>query len=94
MKTLKFFLFGILVIFASVIVHAQDSLSVVSDIVNTGVAILDYTGNTLIKGVPNSALGGLVTAIILGIFRFYEKRKLIKRLTEAKDKSEAKEVEH
>lgn len=94
MKILKFLLFGVFVIFASVIVHAQDSLAVVSDLVNTGVAILDYTGKSLIKGIPNEVIGGLITTIVLGIIRFYEKRKLIKRLTEAKDKSEAKEVEH
>lgn len=74
-------------VLTSVSLMAQDSLNVISDIVNTSVAILDYTGNTLVKGVPNSVVGSLVTAIVLGIVRIYEKRKLIKKLTQAKEKN-------
>lgn len=83
-------LITIAVLLTSVSLMAQDSLNVINDIVNTGVAILDYTGNTLIKGVPNSVVGGLVATIVLGIVRIIEKRKLIKKLT----KKQLREVEH
>lgn len=78
-------------VLTSVSLMAQDSLNVISDIVNTSVAILDYTGNKLVKGVPNSVVGSLVTAIVLGIVRIIEKRKLIKKLTQGKQKNEAQE---
>lgn len=74
-------------VLTSVSLMAQDSLNVISDIVNTSVAILDYTGNSIVKGVPNSVVGSLVTAIVLGIVRIIEKRKLIKKLTQAKEKN-------
>lgn len=68
-------------VLTAVSLMAQDSLNVIGDIVNTGVAILDYTGNTLVNGVPNSVIGGLITAIALAVVRFIEKRKLIKKLS-------------
>jgi branched-subunit amino acid permease len=51
----------------------------IGDVINTGVAILDATHNTIIPNVDNSITGGFITAIALLIVRILEKRKLRKK---------------
>jgi ABC-type phosphate transport system permease subunit len=73
MKKQILLLFALL---ATVAVTAQDSLHHIPELVNVGVAALTATNNTIIPGVDNTVSGSLITALILGIVRFFEKRKI------------------
>lgn len=56
----------------------NDTLTnVVSEVVNTGIAVHEMTGGApIIKGVDNSVVGGILTLLIAGVVRYFEKRKL------------------
>lgn len=60
-------------------IFAQVDSTAVQQILQTGVAIADATNNTIIKGVPNSVTGGLITLVAGFIIRYFEKRRLRKQ---------------
>lgn len=61
----------------------QDTLTtVVNEVVNTAVAVHEVTGGgAIIKGVDNGVVGSMLTLLVAGIIRYFEKRK-IKRKAE------------
>ena len=55
--------------------------SVVSEVVNTSIAIHENTGGgQIINGIDNSVVGSFFTLLLTGIVRFIERRRLIKKL--------------
>jgi hypothetical protein len=56
----------------------QDTLTTaVSEVVNTAVAIHEVTGGgAIIQGVDNGVVGSIVTLLVAGIIRYFEKRKI------------------
>lgn len=56
----------------------QDTLTTaVSEVVNTAVAIHEVTGGgTIIQGIDNGVVGSIVTLLVAGIIRYFEKRKI------------------
>ena len=56
----------------------QDTLTlVVNDVVNTAVAVHEATGGgAIIQGVDNGVVGSIVTLLVAGIIRYFEKRKI------------------
>ena len=50
----------------------------VSNVVDSGVSILNATHNTIIPNVDNSIVGSVITALALLVIRIIEKRKLRK----------------
>lgn len=53
---------------------------VVTDVVNTGIAIHENTGGgQFIDGIDNGVVGSLVSLLVAGIIRYFEKRKLKKK---------------
>lgn len=56
----------------------QDTLTTaISEVVNTAVAIHEVTGGgTIIQGVDNGVVGTIVTLLVAGIIRYFEKRKI------------------
>lgn len=56
----------------------QDTLTTaVSEVVNTAVAIHEVTGGgTIIQGIDNGVIGSIVTLLVAGIIRYFEKRKI------------------
>ena len=59
----------------------NDTLSLaINEVINTSIAIHELTGGgQFIKGVNNSVTGSIVTLLIAGVIRFFEKRKMKKR---------------
>lgn len=59
----------------------QDTLTtVVSEVVNTAVAVHEVTGGgSFISGVDNSVVGSIVTLLVAAIIRHFEKKKIKKR---------------
>jgi len=54
---------------------------VVNEVVETSIAIHENTGGgQIINGVDNSVVGSLFTLLITGIVRFFERRRLLKKL--------------
>lgn len=50
---------------------------VVNDVVNTAVAVHEATGGgQIIKGLDNGIVGSLLSLIIAGVIRHFEKRKI------------------
>jgi hypothetical protein len=56
----------------------QDTLTTaVSEVVNTAVAIHEVTGGgTIIQGIDNGVVGSMLTMLVAGIIRYFEKRKI------------------
>jgi hypothetical protein len=55
--------------------------NVVSEVVNTSIAIHENTGGgQIINGIDNSVVGSFFTLLLTGIVRFIERRRLIKKL--------------
>ena len=56
----------------------QDTLTqVVGEVVNTAVAVHEVTGGgAIIQGVDNGVIGSIVTLLVAGIIRYFEKRKI------------------
>ena len=55
--------------------------NVVSEVVNTSIAIHENTGGgQIINGIDNSVIGSFFTLLLTGIVRFIERRRLIKKL--------------
>ena len=56
----------------------QDTLTTaISEVVNTAVAIHEVTGGgTIIQGVDNGVVGSMLTLLVAGIIRYFEKRKI------------------
>jgi len=59
----------------------NDTLTtVVSEVVNTAVAVHEVTGGvSFINGVDNSVVGSIVTLLVAAIIRHWEKKKIKKR---------------
>lgn len=54
---------------------------VVSEVVETGIAIHEHTGGgEVINGIPNSIFSSIITVLIAGIVRHFEKKRLKKKL--------------
>lgn len=50
---------------------------VVNDVVNTAVAVHEATGGgQIVKGLDNGIVGSLLSLIIAGVIRHFEKRKI------------------
>ena len=79
MKKFFYFLCALCAVMAIGQSYAQDSLQQIPELVNLGVGVLTATGNAIIPGVDNTISGSLITALILGVIRFIEKRKLKKK---------------
>ncbi len=48
-----------------------------NDVVNTAVAVHEATGGgAIIQGVDNGVVGSIVTLLVAGIIRYFEKRKI------------------
>lgn len=47
----------------------------IKDVINTGVAVMNATNNPIIPGMENEYAGGLIAGLVLGIIRFFEKRR-------------------
>jgi len=62
----------------------QDTLTtVVSEVVNTAVAVHEVTGGgAIIKGVDNSIVGSIVTLLVAAIIRHWEKKKIKRKSKE------------
>jgi hypothetical protein len=60
----------------------QDTLTTaVSEVVNTAVAIHEVTGGgTIIQGIDNGVVGSIVTLLVAGIIRYFEKRKIKRKV--------------
>lgn len=56
----------------------QDTLTtVVSEVVNTAVAVHEVTGGgAIINGLDNGIVGSVVTLLVAAIIRHFEKRKI------------------
>lgn len=56
----------------------QDTLTTaISEVVNTAVAIHEVTGGgSIIQGVDNGVVGSMLTMLVAGIIRYFEKRKI------------------
>ena len=55
--------------------------TVVNEVVNTGIAVHEYTGGgQIINGIDNSIIGSLVSIIVAAIVRHFERKKLKKKL--------------
>ena len=60
--------------------HIDTLTQVVTDVVNTGIAIHENTGGgQLINGIDNGVVGSFISLLIAGIIRHFEKRKLKKK---------------
>jgi hypothetical protein len=51
--------------------------NVISEVVNTSIAIHENTGGgSIIKGIDNGLIGSVVSLLIAAIIRHFEKRKI------------------
>lgn len=59
----------------------QDTLTtVVSEVVNTAVAVHEVTGGgAIINGLDNGIVGSVVTLLVAAIIRHFEKKKIKKK---------------
>ena len=56
--------------------------TVINEVVNTGVAIHELTGGSqIINGIDNGLTGSIISLLIAGIIRFFERKHLKRKLT-------------